>query len=142
MAGPVGMLAGLALAAAPLLSQAAGTNDLTNTITPSPEIGESLLRVFGALVVVIALFLGAAWLFRNWQQLPIGQKRKSRIQIVEAKSVGNRQTIFIVNCQGHQLLLGSSPAGIQMLRELDPELPEEAGKPFQAILDEESKDKS
>lgn len=117
----------------------AQTNEVINTITPSPEIGESLVRVFGALVVVIALFLGAAWLFRNWQRLPLSQNRKSRIQILEAKSVGNRQSLFVVDCQGHQLLLGSSPAGIRLLKELEPELPEKQDKSFDTILDERTK---
>ncbi len=31
-----------------------------------PDVGFSFVRVLGALAIVLALFLGGVWLFRNW----------------------------------------------------------------------------
>src|SRR5688572_32946271 len=49
------------LSAAPLLS----TN--LPPIRPAlPEASFSVIRVFGALMLVLGLFLGGVWLFKNW----------------------------------------------------------------------------
>ena len=54
----------------------AQTASLNVTQSSLPEVGFSVLRVFGALAFVLALFLGGVWLFRNWQRF-IVQKGKA-----------------------------------------------------------------
>lgn len=89
--------------------------------TGLPDAGGSILRVFGSLIFVIALFLGGVWFFRNWKQLAI---RKSgiapKLNIFEVKSLGQRQAIYVVGYQQQRMLLGSSPAGITLLSHLPP----------------------
>jgi hypothetical protein len=41
----------------------------------APDVGVSLLRVLGALALVIGLFLAGVWLFRNGQRLAIPRGR-------------------------------------------------------------------
>lgn len=98
--------------------------------TSLPDTGSSILRVFGALIFVIALFLGGVWFFRNWKQLAI---RKSgiapKLNIFEVKSLGQRQTIYVVGYQQQRMLLGSSPAGITLLSHLPPADETEATAP-------------
>ena len=54
------LLAAILFAAGNLLAQ---TNNAPVTAPPFPEAGVSLLRVTGALVLVLGLFLGGAWFF-------------------------------------------------------------------------------
>jgi len=86
-----------------------------------PDAGGSVIRVFGALIFVIALFLGGVWLFRNWKQLSI--KRSGivpKLNVLEVKSLGQRQAVYVVGYQQQRMLLGSSPTGITLLSHLPP----------------------
>ena len=48
------------------------TNAITPLIAPPlPDAGLSFVRVLGALVLVIGLFLGGVWFFKNWQRLAV-----------------------------------------------------------------------
>ena len=86
--------------------------------TALPEVGLSLVRVLGALALVLALFFAGVWLFRNWQRLTIQRGRTPQLQILEMKSLGNRQAILVVGFQQQRMLLSSSPAGVTFLSHL------------------------
>jgi flagellar biogenesis protein FliO len=86
-----------------------------------PDTGASILRVLGALVLVISLFLGGVWLFRNWQRLAVRKGRAPRLSVLEVKSLGQRQAIYVVGYQQQRILLASSPAGITLLTHLPEE---------------------
>src|SRR5579859_7980056 len=40
-----------------------------------PDAGVSLLRVMGALALVIGIFLGGVWFVKNWQRLAVQRGR-------------------------------------------------------------------
>ena len=102
-----------ALAAAPLLS----TN--LPPISPSlPDASFSVIRVFGALVLVLGLFLAGVWLFRNWQRLTLQRGRPSQLQILEMKALGGKHALYVVGYQQQRLLLASSPAGVALVSHL------------------------
>lgn len=86
-----------------------------------PDTGASVLRVLGALVLVISLFLGGVWLFRNWQRFAVRKGRAPRLNVLEVKSLGQRQAIYVVGYQQQRILLASSPAGITLLTHLPEE---------------------
>jgi len=86
-----------------------------------PDTGASILRVLGALVLVISLFLGGVWLFRNWQRLAVRKGRAPRLNVLEVRSLGQRQAIYVVGYQQQRILLASSPAGITLLTHLPEE---------------------
>ncbi len=86
-----------------------------------PGAGASILRVMGALVLVISLFLGGVWLFRNWQRLAVRKGRAPNLNVLEVKSLGQRQAIYVVGYQQQRILLASSPAGITLLTHLPEE---------------------
>lgn len=96
---------------------------------PTPGIGLPLARVFGALVFVIALFLGGVWLFRNWQRLLVQKGRSARLNILEVRSLGARQAIYVVGYDQQRLLLASSPQGITLVTHLPPADPGEITTP-------------
>jgi flagellar biogenesis protein FliO len=98
-----------------------------------PDAGSSVLRLFGALVLVIGIFLAGVWLFRNWQRFAVRKGGAPRLNVIEVKSLGQRQAIYVVGYEQQRILLASSPAGITLLTHL-PEaeaqpLPEPARQP-------------
>jgi flagellar biogenesis protein FliO len=83
-----------------------------------PDMGSSLLRLGGALVLVIGLFLAAVWLFKNWQRFGVRKGIAPKLNILEVKSLGQRQAIYVVGYQQQRMLLASSPAGVTLVSHL------------------------
>ena len=108
------LLACLALVA-PLGAQ---TNNVTSISSPLPDTGASLMRVFGSMVLVIAIFLGGVWLFKNWQRVSGGTKSVARLNIFEVKSIGQRQSLLVVGYEDQRFLVASTPGNISLLTQL------------------------
>jgi flagellar biogenesis protein FliO len=92
----------------------------------------SVFRVFGALVFVIGLFLGGVWLFKNWQRLSGQRGRTPKLRVLETRSLGGRQALYLVGYEQERFLIAASPAGISLLSELPaaPEADEPAAQPI------------
>jgi flagellar biogenesis protein FliO len=105
--------ASFSASAAPLIS----TN--LPPISPAlPDASFSVIRVFGALVLVLGLFLAGVWLFRNWQRFALQRGRPSQLQILEMKALGGKHVLYVVGYQQQRLLLASSPAGVALVSHL------------------------
>lgn len=131
-----GSIAGrVALAALPLLlgfglpalAAETGLPPLSVTNRPPvapdlPDVTFPLFRVFGALAVVVTLFIGGAWLFRNWSGFAGPRGRTARLRMLEMRSLGNRHALFVIGYDQQRLLIASSPAGITLLERLPSEL--------------------
>jgi flagellar biosynthetic protein FliO len=85
-----------------------------------PDMGTSLLRVGGALVLVIAVFLGGVWLFKNWQRLALRKGSAPKLSVLEVRSLGQRQAIYVVGYEQQRMLLASSSSGVTLLSHLPP----------------------
>ncbi len=87
---------------------------------PEPANGgfSSFLRVLGALALVIGLFLGSAWFFRNWQRLNVQRSGRPRLNIIETRSLGGRHVIHVIGYENERFLIASSPSGVNMLSHL------------------------
>jgi flagellar protein FliO/FliZ len=83
-----------------------------------PDMGASLLRVAGALVAVIAVFLAGVWLFKNWQRLALRKGAPPKLNVLEVRSLGQRQAIYVIAYEQQRLLLASSSAGVTLLSHL------------------------
>lgn len=83
-----------------------------------PDAGSSVLRVFGALLVVTAIFLGGVWLFRNWRRFTIGKTGAPRLNVIEIKSLGQRHALYVVGYDQQRMLLASSPTGVSLVSHL------------------------
>jgi flagellar biosynthetic protein FliO len=119
-ASPVRRLLGTlcCLAATSLVSAAPA---VAPAVQPPPEsLAWSLFRVFGALALVLGLFLAGVWFFRNWQGLLVRKGRAPKLNVLEARSLGSRQAIYVVGYENQRFLIGSSPAGINLLTHLPP----------------------
>ncbi|MDB6039079.1 MAG: hypothetical protein JWM99_2920 [Verrucomicrobiales bacterium] len=92
---------------------------LTPPITlPSQSIAGSFLRVGGSVIFVIALFLSAIWLFKNWQRVTVRGGQVQNLRVLEVKSLGPRNTVYVIGYQRERLLLSSSPAGVNLIAHL------------------------
>lgn len=120
------LLAALVALARSALAQ---TTNSAPALAPNlPDAGASLLRVFGALGLVIGLFLGGVWLFRNWQRLTLRRGAAPRLNVLEVRSLGGRHALYVVGYDHDRFLLASSPAGISLLSHL-PSADEAAAAP-------------
>ena len=90
-----------------------------------PDVASSFLRMMGALGFVLALLLGGAWFARNWQRLNGQRGRSTKLRVLEVRSLGNRQAVFVVGYEQQRLLLAASPAGITLIDRLPSAPPEE-----------------
>lgn len=96
----------------------------TNTAAPllvppsPPDLGDSLLHVAGALVLVIGIFLGGVWLFKNWQRLALQHGRVPRLKVLETRPLGGRHAIYVLGYEQQRFLISSSPAGVSLLSQL------------------------
>jgi flagellar biogenesis protein FliO len=89
-----------------------------NPALSAPEIGVSLLRVMGALALVLGIFLAGVWMFRNWQRLAVQRGCAPKLNILEIRSLGGRQSIYVVGYERERFLLASSPASVNFLTHL------------------------
>lgn len=90
-------------------------------ISPAlPEVGFSVIRVFGALALVLALFLAGVWVFKNWQRLALQRGRSAQLEVVEMKHLGGKHALYVVAYQQQRLLLASSPNGVTLVSHLPP----------------------
>jgi flagellar biogenesis protein FliO len=122
----------LTLMAAWLFAGFSGLAQSTNpTVTPLappplPDVAPSVLRVLGALAVVIGIFLGGVWLYRNWQRLALQRGGRPKLNILETRALGGRQALYVVGYEQGRFLIASSPAGVSLLSHLPDASAEEA----------------
>jgi flagellar biogenesis protein FliO len=85
---------------------------------PLPNADVSFLRVMGALALVIGIFLGGVWLFKNWQRLAVQRGRGPKLNILETRSLGGRHALYVVGYEQQRFLISSSPGGVNFLSHL------------------------
>jgi flagellar biogenesis protein FliO len=89
------------------------------TSLPGPNMTGSIIRVFGALALVFGVLFGGVWLMRNWQRISVRNGAAvPNLNVLEVRSLGPRQTLFVVGYQKQRMLVAASPAGIQLLTPL------------------------
>lgn len=90
----------------------------TSEIPGSASLFFPLLRVLGALAVVLAVFFGGLWCFRNWQRLTARKGQAPKLSVLEVKNLGQRHALFVVGYEQQRLLIASSPTGVNLLTAL------------------------
>jgi flagellar biogenesis protein FliO len=104
---------------------------------PLPDAGLSILRVLGALLLVVALFLIGVWVVKRGQQLWLPAGRAHRLKVLEVRSLGARQALYVVGYEQQRFLVASSPTGINLLTALPaaPDTPAEMAPPLPSFAD-------
>lgn len=92
--------------------------DLPAASTSSSDLTASFFRLIGGLVLVFALFFGGVWLVRNSSRFQLKRGPAPRLTIVETRLLGNRQALHVVAYDSRRYLIGSSPAGVQLISQL------------------------
>jgi flagellar biogenesis protein FliO len=111
----------------------AAAADIAPPATPPLEgIGPSLVRMIGAFALVMAAGFGLLYVLRRGIRLsPRGSGAQRRLQVLEVRMLGNRQSLFVVGYDDQKLLLASTATGISLLTHLpaDTASPEAAASP-------------
>ena len=99
---------------------AQSTNAVATALTAPalPDAGLSLLRVFGALSLVLGLFLGGVCLFKNWKRLAVQRGHAPKLNILETRSLGGRHAVSVVGYEQERFLIATSPTGVNLLSHL------------------------
>jgi flagellar biogenesis protein FliO len=90
----------------------------SSTFGNGPSMTVAIFRMLGSLALVIALFFGAAWLFKNGPRLKATSVSQRKLQILEAKSLGARQAVYVVGYENQRMLIGSTANGLTLLTHL------------------------
>jgi len=128
----VALLSSLVLGPALSSLSAPATNFFSAPLTPGlPDTGPSLLRVLGALALVLGLFLGGVWFVRNGRFSALGRRGLAKLNVLETRSLGARQAICVVAYGSERFLIGSTPAGIHLISHLSADTSSESDGPGQ-----------
>jgi flagellar protein FliO/FliZ len=84
---------------------------------PTPQIvsatTSSALRVPLALLLVLAMVLGAAWLMRRATGMTQGSVQ--RMQVIAQLQLGAREKAVMIRVSGQDVLLGVAPGSVRLL---------------------------
>jgi flagellar biogenesis protein FliO len=97
------------------------TNSLAPTkleLPPLPDATPSIMRVIGALALVLGIFFGGAWLYRNWQRLTIQRGRSPKLNVIETRPLGGKHALYVIGYEQERFLLSASPTGVSLLTHL------------------------
>jgi flagellar biosynthetic protein FliO len=111
------------------LVQAAGA-DTNSASTPSLSPGGSsadllvsVLRMVGALVFVITLFIAGAWFFKRSRFFSLYQGGPAQLKILESRSLGYRNNLMVVAYSQQRFLVAVSATGVNLLTALPNDVP-------------------
>ena len=107
----------LALAAGMLLALMAQLAPAATFAAPAPQLvsttTSSALRVPLALLAVVAMVLGAAWLMRR--ATGVVQGKAQRLQVLGQLQLGAREKAVLIRVSGQDVLLGVGPGNVRLL---------------------------
>jgi flagellar biogenesis protein FliO len=85
---------------------------------PLPAAGPSIIRVMGALALVLGIFFGGVWLYRNWQRLTIQRGRAPKLNVMETRPLGGKHALYVIGYEQERFLVSASPNGVSLLTHL------------------------
>lgn len=97
----------------------------------------SVLRMFGALAVVLGMLAGALWLVRRYDiRLPgrVGNAREQRLEIVERITIDQRRSLLLIRRDGQEHLLLLSPEGHVVVDRASGDAPDGQVPPYAMLM--------
>ena len=110
-----------------------GTNSIPGLSSSGPSAAVSVFRMIGALCLVFALLFAATWLYRNGARFSAGRGAQRKLHVLEARSLGGRQSVLVVAYDHQRFLIGTTPQGMTLLSHL-PEAAEDAAPASNSIV--------
>lgn len=95
------------------VSSIAFAADTANTHPTSPAPSAALGQIAYGLIIVLALMLGAAWLFKKINPTALGNKLP--VKVVGGVSVGNRERVMVVEVADQWIVIGVTATQINAL---------------------------
>ena len=92
----------------------------STTTNPPPNTG--LLQWLVSCFLVIGLILALAWLLKKSRLVPA--LAQNQLRVISVLPLGNREKLLVVKVGEQQVLLGMTPANINLLCQLDSPLVE------------------
>lgn len=84
----------------------------------SPDVVLSSFKALGALLLVLALILIAAWAARRYFHfLPRPGTKGDGIQVLAGKSLTPKSSVHLLEVEGRKMLVGSSEGGVSLLKD-------------------------
>ncbi|MYM85138.1 flagellar biosynthetic protein FliO [Duganella sp. FT50W] len=117
-----------AAATAPAAQQGAMAMTIPTPQVSTPSTGGSLLQTSLALLFVIALMLGLAWLTKRINPRGLGGAGRN-VKLVGSLSVGTRERILVVEVGEQWIVVGASPGRMNALATMPRQ---ESGEPLPA----------
>jgi flagellar biogenesis protein FliO len=116
-------------------AEAAGiaTNGPALPTLPPDNLLETLLRITGAFVLVIAVFVFGAWFLRKSRFLSLYQGSQAQLKVLESKSLGYRSTLLVVGYYHHRFLVAVTATGVNLLSPLPDAQKTESAPPQQTF---------
>ncbi len=94
------------------------TNAFPSLQQPSGDLLFVMLKLIGALFLVIAVFLLGVWFFKRSRWFSLYQGAPAQLKILESRSLGYRNTLFVVGYSHHRFLLAASTTGVSLVSPL------------------------
>lgn len=89
-------------------------------LEPKPvSLTEVMIRIVGALMIVLAILLGGAWWFRKSRLFGLVPAQSSHLNVIETRSLGSRHALHVVEYGSKRFLIADSPAGTNFLTDLE-----------------------
>ena len=79
---------------------------------------EAWIQLLGMLLLLLGIFAAAAWAIKRWRLLPQLREGGQNLKIVESRSLGQRNSILVVQYMDREFLIGSGSNGVQLIGEL------------------------
>lgn len=80
--------------------------------------GMDIVRVFGGLIVVLAVLLGGLWLLKRFGARGLSAQSRS-LRVISSLPVGNRARLLLVQVQEAQLLIGVTVQRVELVARFD-----------------------
>jgi flagellar biogenesis protein FliO len=84
-----------------------------------------VLRLIGALLLVISVLLCGVWFFKRSRFFSLYQGGPAQLKVLESRSLGYRNTLFVVGYAQHRFLLAASTTGVNLVSLLPDAAPAE-----------------
>lgn len=98
--------------------------------------GQDLATTLGALVLVIGVIFGLAWVLKR-MQVPSLMGAKAGLKVVSQLPLGQKERVLVLDVNGEQVLVGVTPQQITLLKTLNNPIEEsEPAKSFSSQLNQ------
>jgi flagellar biogenesis protein FliO len=100
-----------------------------DTNTPSqfsPGSGDFLeksVQMLGAFIFVVSVFILGAWLFKRSRFFTLYKGGSTQLQVLESRSLGYRNSLWVVGYNQQRFLLATSATGVSLLGALPDAFP-------------------